>query len=123
MQESENSVQDSLKSLQWTMSQLSDRVNKIDEEMTDLEALNGKLADLKSMMKDIWKHQRRRVKKQHDAVAAQPQNTPSQQRDEEKFAVADETKTDDEDFRLDDTTIQTPDEGGEGKQTDRKTSQ
>lgn len=123
MQESENSVQDSLKSLQWTMSQLSDRVNKIDEEMTDLEALNGKLADLKSMMKDIWKHQRRRVKKQHDAAAAQPQNTPSQQRDEEKFAVADETKTDDEDFRLDDTTIRTPDEGGEGKQTDRKTSQ
>ena len=123
MQESENSIQDSLKSLQWTMSQLSDRVNKIDEEMTDLEALNGKLADLKSMMKDIWKHQRRRVKKQHDTAAAQPQSTPSQQRDEEKVAAADETKTDDEDFRLDDTTIQTPDEGGEGEQTDRKTSQ
>ena len=107
------------------MSQLSDRVTKIDEEMTDIEALNGKLADLKSMMKDIWKHQRRRVKKKHEAASTQPQSTPSQQQgDDEEKVAADETKTDDEDFRFDDTTIQTPDEGpAEGEQTDRKPSQ
>ena len=107
------------------MSQLSDRVTKIDEEMTDLEALNGKLADLKSMMKDIWKHQRKRVKKQHEAASTQPQSTPSQQQeDDEEKVAADETKTDDEDFHFDDTTIQTPDEGAvEGEQTDRKQSQ
>ena len=95
------------------MSQLSERVNKINEEMTDLEALNGKLADLKSMMKDIWKHQRRRVKKEHGAasVLALPGKSPPQQHHRGKTA-ADETKTDDEEF-FEDTTLPMPDEGGD----------
>uniref|UniRef100_A0A7M5X847 Ion transport domain-containing protein n=2 Tax=Clytia hemisphaerica TaxID=252671 RepID=A0A7M5X847_9CNID len=41
--EAENSVQDSLKALQHDMTQLTDRVSKINDELTDIELLNGKI--------------------------------------------------------------------------------
>ena len=92
-------MQDSLKSLQHNMAQLTDRVNKINDELTDIELLNGKLSDLKAMMKDIWKHQRRKSKKPKVESSPKGEGGGDQQEGEVK---RDETKTEDDTF--DDTT-------------------
>lgn len=121
MQESENNIQDSLRVLQTSMNQLSERVTKIDEEMTDLEMLNGKLSDLKTMMKDIWKHQRRKAKKQHSLTERSPPSKESGEQGEKMSATLDETKTDDDyeggaDESIEETALRTP-EGGDDQTT------
>ena len=96
------------------MSQLTDRVNKISDELTDMEALNGKLSDLKAMMKDIWKHQRRKAKKQKQGATSEEGRERTGEKEKD-----DATKTEDETF--DDTTAHTQtyegidgDDDGEG---------
>ena len=98
------------------MAQLTDRVNKINDELTDNELLNGKLSDLKAMMKDIWKHQRRKSKKpKAESSPKEEEGGGDQQEGEVKRG---ETKTEDDTF--DDTTqaqtfeLEAAADGGDG---------
>jgi len=88
-----------LNAVKFNISQLAERVDKLDEQFGDINALNGKLSDIKAMMKDIWKYQRRRAKKHHSSTTSP-----------EKSSRVDTTKTDDDTF---DDGLQTPDDDGD----------